>query len=87
MKRERKKRDNPNYDTEMSLKKMWEILRNSENEKQKEANVNKILNKGIGFENLPGFEFLPGIDRNIAPFNKTSLREINGGLKNKTFCL
>ena len=51
LKRERKKRDNPNYDTEMSLKKMWEILRNSENDKEKEANVNKILNKGIGFEN------------------------------------
>merc|ERR1712131_110605 len=45
LKRERKKRDNPNYDTEMSLKKMWEILRNSENEKEKEANVNKILKK------------------------------------------
>jgi len=45
LKRERKKRDNPNYDTEMSLKKMWEILRNSENEKEKETNVNKILSK------------------------------------------
>ena len=48
LKRERKKRDNPNYDTEMSLKKMWEILRNSENEKEKETNVNKILSKGKG---------------------------------------
>ena len=32
----------------MSLKKMWEILRNSENEKEKETNVNKILSKGKG---------------------------------------
>ena len=48
----------------MSLKKMWEILRNSENEKEKEANVNKILNKGIGFEK---YGFIPGMDRNIVP--------------------
>merc|ERR1711990_726798 len=38
LKRERKKKDNPNYETELSLKKMWEILRNSENEKEKETN-------------------------------------------------
>merc|ERR1712131_370803 len=52
LKRERKKRDNPNYDTEMSLKKMWEILRNSENEKEKETNVNKILKKVKDAKNI-----------------------------------
>ena len=47
----------------MSLKKMWEILRNSENEKEKEANVNKILSKGIGFENLNFYRVLIEIQR------------------------
>lgn len=45
LKRERKRKDNPNFETEMTLKKMWETLRNSVNEKEKEANVAKILKK------------------------------------------
>jgi len=45
IKRERKERENPNYHVELTLKKMWETLRNVDTDEKREKEVARILEK------------------------------------------
>jgi len=45
IKKNRKIKENPNYETEMSIKKMWAILRNAENAEDREKNVDQIFER------------------------------------------
>jgi len=45
IKRERKERENPNYHVELTLKKMWETLRNVDTDEKRAVEVDKILAK------------------------------------------
>lgn len=45
IKRERKERENPNYHVELTLKKMWETLRNVDTDEKRAIEVDKILAK------------------------------------------
>merc|ERR1712131_283059 len=45
IKRERKERENPNYHVELTLKKMWETLRNVDTDEKRAVEVDKILEK------------------------------------------